>query len=150
MSPIVPTRDEVLAFLQSKQHMYGALSYNSDDPSPESITVAFSATPGLSIIFGTSRHSRKYAAIARDPNVSILVADTAARQQVHVAGAAVLIRRHEFTRRFATNHYAKLGGDSLRFEEDPDQRFFLIRARRVRYSDNMSEPWVFTDIELPD
>jgi hypothetical protein len=141
----VPTMQEVYEFLQSKDHMHGVLAYLDQDGCPETAFVAFSSTPELSVIFGTSDTSRKYQSVFDVSVVGFNVTDRQARLTVQLQGRVREIDGAELELLEAA-HYAKLGESSRRFKSLPDQHFLLIEPFSLRFSDCLEEPWTVTQI----
>ena len=136
----IPTRTDVFEFLQSRAHPLGVLAYLDPDGHPDSACVAFSATPNLEIIFGTSDQSRKFPCLTADSHVGFNVTDPIYRLTVQLKGTVreiggPTLEDHE------RMHYAKLAEDSRRFRDLPDQHFFRISPIVTQYSDCLQEPW---------
>jgi len=139
-----PDVEDVFAFLQDPLHPHGVLAYTNTHGNPDTAFVAFSATNALHIIFGTSDASRKFGSLRSNPNVGFNVTDVGQRLTVQLTGEVSEIDREAMTKHGA--HYAKLGERSRRFEDLPDQHFFVIRTRLLRFSDCLEEPWTVAEI----
>jgi hypothetical protein len=138
------TKTELYDFLQDPSRPCGTLAYLDSDGNPDTAWVAFSSTASFELVFGTSKKSRKYAAITKDPRVGFNVTDVAGRLTLQLKGTVREIGGEELAK-LEPNHYTKLGANSARFRDNPDERFFLISPTLVRFSDCSNDPWVITE-----
>lgn len=134
----------VYDFLRQQRHC--VISTIGPDGYPQGATVAFSATWDMEVIFGTSNESRKFANLLSDPRVAITVTDEVKRYTLQYRGEAEIIDSEVFAH-YRWCHFAKLPG-SLKFEGQPDQVYFLVHPRSVRFSDCKPDPWRVTELRL--
>jgi hypothetical protein len=142
-----PTKTQVYAFLQDAANPRGVLAYFGARGCPDTARMAFSSTQGLEIIFGTSNLSRKYSRISADSRVGFNVTDDIKRHTVQMQGLVHELRPEDL-KLYEADHYAKLGQSSQRFQDRPNERFFLIQPTSVRFSDCSEDPFLVTVIEL--
>jgi hypothetical protein len=138
-----PTKDDVFRFLQNPVHMHGTLAYLGADGHPDTALVAFSATPSLEIIFGTSDQSRKFGCLTADARVGFNVTDVNYRLTIQLTGRARELCEREMDR-LKADHYQKLGAASERFHGLPGQHFYTISPIEVRFTNCVQEPWETT------
>lgn len=140
-----PDRNQAYDFLQDDSNRHDVLAYLNMNGHPDTAYVAFSATPQLGIIFGTSDQSYKYRLLHTDHRVAFNVTDWVKRWTVQLKGRVDELSKADL-KPFETDHYAKLGTASKRFRDLPDQHFFHIEPHWLRFSDCLEEPWTLTTL----
>ena len=120
------------------------IATNGDDGYPNAATVAFSQTEDLEFIIITDESSRKSLNIKRDSRVALTITNENDRYTVQLQGEARQLSWEEFGT-YESIHYAKLPY-SLPFKDIAGQAPFLIKPRRIRFSDVSIRPWLTTDV----
>lgn len=127
-------RTLVRTFLASQ--LLCVVSTMGADGTPESALVAFSETPDLDIVFGTSHDARKYANLTSNPHVSFVIGF--GKTTLQVEGIARMATGEE-EERCRTIHTTK-NPASLKYAHDPKQRFFVTRPTWMRLTDTSTHP----------
>jgi hypothetical protein len=139
----VPSVAQVFGFMQDPVQRNGVLAYLDESGHPDTARISFSVSGRLDVIFGTSDESRKFNLIHADPRVGFNVTNDDLRFTVQLKGIVRELTKDELSV-FEPAHYAKLGENSRRFRDLPDQHFFLIRPIWLRFSDCKEDPWTTT------
>lgn len=124
------TRENILAFLAN--HKECVMATVDENGRPQAATVGFSETPQLGLTIGTSKGSRKYQNILRDPHVAVVVGFEG-NTTVQYQGTARELNGEELLIRLKL-HFQKIP-DAQHFQEDPDQVYLAIDPTWVRYTD---------------
>ncbi len=104
---------------------------------PQSAVVAFTELEDFALVFGTKNFTRKFRNIEANPNVSLVVGwDEAVTIQLE--GTTELLEGAEMTR-CQKKHVQKHPG-SERYANMPEQRYFKIAPRWIRYTDISQDP----------
>lgn len=137
------TKKEILDFINQRQLM--VISSLSSDGRPQSAVVGFGANEKLQLVFGTSRHSRKAHNISGNTAVSVVIGwDMAGTVQLE--GTARPLEKDEVDELaevlFMKNPRARA------YRDDPDEQYFLVTPKWLRYTDPSRQPWDVTELEL--
>lgn len=117
----------------SKQKLTVISTIHADQSAPESACIGFTETENLEIVFGTSNQSRKYKNIQSNPNVAFVIGWTFGQPTVQYEGMA-----RELTSEEAEGHSTVMAiknKQSEKFRNRPDQRYFLVTPKWIRYYD---------------
>lgn len=130
-----------------KYHNLCVISTIGANGFPESATVGFSEDEDLSLIFGTSKFSRKAQNIEDNYKVSVVIGvDPAKPQTVQLEGNARLLTDHELKRcqdiHFEKNPHAK------KLKDDPNQIYILVKPTWVRFTDITQSPWLVEELQI--
>lgn len=135
-------RDAIREFLASQT--LGVVSTVNGKGDPESALVAFSETPELSIVFGTSNMSRKFANITANPHVSFVIATD--EREVQFEGVAHETKDEELNFSRAL-HLAK-NPSSKKYADRDDQRFFIVTPTWLRNTDYSTDPDTIEEVHF--
>jgi nitroimidazol reductase NimA-like FMN-containing flavoprotein (pyridoxamine 5'-phosphate oxidase superfamily) len=130
-----PKKQKVLAFLRTQ--LMGVISTIANGSSqPESALIAFSETPELELIFGTSNKSRKFANIASNPHVTFVIGFEEMTMQYE--GVARVAEGKEVEECRAV-HLSK-NPRSVKYAFAEDQRYIKVHPTWLRYTDGTVDP----------
>ncbi len=116
---------------------------NGDQPT--SAVLAFSETDDLKIIFGTSDKTRKYSYLMKNPKVSFVLGwDFNEFITIQFEGEAHVVQGDD-VERIKNIHITKNPGSKV-YADLPDERWFVIDPKWIRYSDLKSKPEVVFDL----
>lgn len=142
--PYRPTMQQVYEFLQSQK--MGHIATLDEKGHPQVAIVAFSQTPDLDFIIGTSQTSRKALNIGHDERCAFEVTDTLQRYTVQVEATGRVLSADEFEAAQQA-HFEKLP-ESLPFKDLPDQCYIRLSPIHLRFTDCATHPWAATDFEF--
>ncbi len=129
--------DMLLNFIKANNHCVISTNSATND-SPESAVVAFSQTDDLKLIFGSLHESRKNQNILKNPNVSLVIGWSQENYiTIQYEGLARLLHGEE-REKYAEAHCTKNPG-SRAFKDLPNQEYFIIEPKWIRYSDVMED-----------
>ncbi|HEY1835545.1 MAG TPA: pyridoxamine 5'-phosphate oxidase family protein [Candidatus Saccharimonadales bacterium] len=128
------TQQKILDFMS--QHTECVLVTTGEDGSPQAATVGFSETLHLELTIGTTKSSRKYQNIMRDPRVAVVVGFEG-NATVQYEGTARELTGDELAERQKL-HFQKIPG-AQRFNGESDQTYLSISPTWVRYT-NYTQP----------
>ena len=136
---------EILEFVQGRG--LAVISTLGPAGTPQAAVIGFGETEALEIVFGTFNTSRKYANLQRRPEVALVMGweeDTT----VQYEGVARELAGAE-AEKYAEIYYQK-SPDSRKYREHPEERYFLVSPRWVRYTDLNVEPWRILELRFGD
>jgi general stress protein 26 len=127
-------QQKILEFL--KTHKDCVISTVSPENTPEAATVGFSENDDLTLTIGTSRDSRKFANIANNPRVAVVVGFSG-NITVQYEGVARELADPELSARLAA-HFIKV--PEAQKYNDPSQTYLTITPTWVRYTNYANNP----------
>lgn len=119
--------DKINQFLQSQK--YCTISTVNGDGFPQAALVAFSSTPDLRLVIGTSRESRKFKNIMEKQNVAIVVANEDFSVQYEGLASADSVSVED---ELVQQHFKKSPG-SLKYQDDDTQTWIKITPNWTRF-----------------
>ena len=122
-------KNEAMNFLN--EETYCIISTTDTNGKPESAFVAFSENEKLEIMIGTSKGSRKYKNIVRNPHVA-LVFGFDGKQTLQYEGKARVLSDEERKQRLE-KHFEKQPS-AAKYEADPKQVYLIIEPTWLRIS----------------
>jgi general stress protein 26 len=135
---------KILEFLKSQP--LGVVSTVRSGEFPQAALVGITETEGLDLIFGTSKLSRKYSNLKSNPQVAVVIVNSEQKATLQYEGVAEELQGDEqVTAREI--HIAKHPG-SKRHLQDPQEVFFKIVPRWMRYSNYGSAPHEIFEIKF--
>jgi general stress protein 26 len=138
----VDARQEILDFI--RRQLLAVISTVDAKGRPEGAVIGFGQTDSLQLIFGTYASSRKYANIATNPEVSFVIGwDTGITVQYE--GVARELDGDE-AEAYAEEYFQK-SPDSRKYKDHPEERYFLVEPKWIRYTDLNIEPWRILELE---
>lgn len=123
---------KILDFLRTEKVC--VLSTVSKDGNPQSATMGFAETPELKVVFGTSNKTRKYQNLGTNQKVSIVVG-WSLEQFVTVQYEGIAHEAAGEEIEWAKGLLATKNGESKKFANSPDNRYFIITPTWIRYLD---------------
>jgi pyridoxine/pyridoxamine 5'-phosphate oxidase len=134
-------KSEILRFMNKQQLM--VLSTAGSAGALESAVVGFGQTDDCQLIFGTSARSRKAHNLQANPRIAAVIGwDIAGTLQYE--GTARLLAGDEALR-YSEMYFTKTPS-SRKYQEDPDEIFFLVTPAWMRFSEEVSGEWLTTEI----
>lgn len=136
-------KQEILDFI--KQQRLAVISTVSAGGRPESAVIGFGESDNLQLIFGTYNSSRKYANLLAKPAVSFVIGwdrDIT----VQYEGTARELRGEEADDYAA--RYQRKTPASRKYREHPENRYFLVDPKWVRYTDINFDPWRVLELKF--
>lgn len=137
------TKQKILEFL--KTHSDCVLATTNLRGLPEAATVGFSESQDLELVFGTSQNTRKFANIAHEPHVAVVVGfsgDTT----VQYEGIASLLMEPELSQRLK-RHFEKIP-EVEQYRNSPRQVYLKIKPIWIRYTNYADQPAVEELVEF--
>lgn len=105
---------------------------------PEAAVISFAEKEDLGLIFGTSNLSRKYKNIQTNPHVSFVIGWSPETGSVQYEGVARELSDKE------VDEHAEImvlkNKQTEKFRSRPDQRYFLVTPKWIRFVDTTSGP----------
>lgn len=133
----VTIKSKILEFL--KEHELCVIStIHADGSGPQSAVVGFAETEDLEIIFGTSNKTRKYKNLQSNPNVSFVIGWSSEEGSIQYEGVATELPKGESEK--YSSMMVKKNPDSEKYVDMDDQRYFLVKPKWIRFSDNAGNP----------
>lgn len=134
---------EVLNFI--KKHSLGVISTVNEADEPQAAVIGFGETDSFQLIFGTYNSSRKYKNLKSKPNVAFVIGwDEGATVQYE--GIARELSGSE------ADHFAELyfekSPSSRQYKDHPEERYFVVEPKWVRYTDLKFDPWRILEIQF--
>jgi general stress protein 26 len=105
------------------------ISTIGEDGAPQSALVGFSENDKLEIMIGTSKKSRKFGNILKDPRASIVFGPVN-NKEVQYEGLAHELKDQELANR-KKHHFTKRPG-AIKYEDNPDQTYILVEPKWIR------------------
>jgi general stress protein 26 len=134
-------KQKVLDFIKS-QRLAVLTTINSSNK-PESAAMGVGETDNLELIFGTYLSSRKYKNLQSNPNVSVVIGwDN--NITVQYEGIATEIEGEE-KEKLVTLYYTK-HKNAQKYKDKPEERYFKVTPKWLRYSNLNSETWDIFEI----
>jgi pyridoxine/pyridoxamine 5'-phosphate oxidase len=124
------TRDEVLAFLQSRR--CGVIATATPDGRPEAALVDIATTAAGEIVFETTSATRKFANLGNNPRAA-LVAGWDDEQTLQIDGIVDMLAGSELAR--LRDFYLSVFPQKASHPNWPGNHYFRLRPRWMRFSD---------------
>lgn len=112
------------------KHILCTISTVTPDAKPEAAYVGFRYNKDLEMLIGTSRLSRKYQNLQKNPHIAIVVADF--EGEVQYEGVAEEITFGSYDELVASAVFETLPGIE-KYRNDPNQTFFRIKPTWIRF-----------------
>jgi len=136
-------RVELYDFMRRQR--YGVVSSVAADGTPQSALVGIATTPEMCLVFDTTKSSRKYANLVREPRCSLVIG-WAGEQTLQLEGVAEEPVGDDLLRLQATYFDAWPDGPArMRW---PEIAYFVVRPRWLRYSDYEQSPPFLWEMEF--
>lgn len=136
-------RDEVLEFIKTKSLMTIA-SINSSGK-PEAALVGFGITNDFKLIFGTSNTSRKYQNLPANSSVAVAIGWDDTRTVQYQGEARELSSDDDNA---LIELYLAQHPESAKYRTLPDQRYFVVTPKWVRYTNLAAKPWDIVELSF--
>lgn len=121
-------KDAILRFMAD--YSLCVISTVGQDAKPESAIVGFSHTEQLELIIGTSNKSRKYANVAQNPRVAIVIGSEAG--EIQYEGVVEIIPSGDYRDMVEAAHIKKLPG-AAEYRDDPAQVYMKVHPDWIRF-----------------
>jgi len=129
-----------------KKHSLGVVSTVTSDFLPEAAVVGISENENLELIFGTSRKSRKYYNLLRNPRVAVVIGWESGKT-LQYEGEAVELKDDTGRQAAIETHLAKIPS-AAKYLSDADEAVFKIIPKWIRYSDVSFDPWEVIELKF--
>jgi general stress protein 26 len=137
-------KEQILKILKDNLHtVIGTVNANRD---PETAVIAFVQKDNLEILFGTSNKSRKYQNLKNNPRASFTVGWDSSETVQYEGLVEELTQSAELEEWKAI--FAAKNPTAKKFEADPEQRYFKVSPKWIRYSDLSTDPITMFEINL--
>jgi pyridoxine/pyridoxamine 5'-phosphate oxidase len=136
------TKADILAFIKTQIHT--VISTTDPTGHPEAALIGFGETDTFELIFGTYRTSRKYQNLQQNSRVACVIGWDSDNITVQYEGIATELQSNELAPYLALYH-AKVPS-AASYQNHPDQRYFKISPRWLRYSDLSGDEEFITEI----
>lgn len=136
-------KQEILNFIEARLLM--TISTVNSAGTPESAVVGFGQTDNFELIFGTSRLSRKTKNILQNDNVSAVIGWDD-KGTVQFEGKARMLAYDEITK--YVEPYFQKSPKARKYKDDPDECYFLISPKWIRFTELSTFPWPITEIKF--
>lgn len=133
----------VLDFI--KKHKLAVLATVDSSNRPEDAVMGFGGNEKLELVFGTSTLTRKFVNIKNNPNVAVVIGWDEGKT-VQYEGIATILKGKEL-KEFKKLYFAK-NPRSKKYEKHPEQVYFKVSPKWIRYTDLTQEPWKIIEIEF--
>ena len=120
------------------------LSVTNTQGNSESALVGFSENSACELLIGTTTSSRKYANIAANPNVSVVIGWNEGIYMQYEGTARVLQKGEELEARLR-NHFVKVP-DAEKYRDNPEQCYIIVEPKWLRYTDINPSPRFIKEI----
>lgn len=137
------TKQEILEFMSQKTYMIISTINRSGEP--ESAVVGFGQTKNFELIFGTVINSRKAQNILSNGSVSAVVGSDMLGTVQYQGNARMLSGGDLDT---YTEFYFRKTPEARRHKDNPDERYFIISPKWLRYTDTQVHPWHITEFQF--
>lgn len=128
-------KDRVLEFIKTQMHM--VIASVDELTIPEAAFVGFAQKDDLSLVFGTSKLTRKYKNLEQNPSVALVFGGESGIT-VQYEGIATVLKDDELEE-FKQIYFAK-NPNSKKYEHDANQVYIKIIPSWIRYTDFNKEP----------
>ena len=125
------TKDEVLTFIKGKK--LAVISTSGSDKQPESALIGFGETDNFELIFGTYKTTRKYKNLKKNNKVAFVIGWDENNITVQYEGTASVLEDSDIEK-YVTLYHEKVP-DASKFKLHPDQTYWMVKPKWVRYSD---------------
>ena len=139
---MVMNEDELVAYIQARQL---AVISTCGDVYPESACIEF-GNDGLTLVFDTSRDSRKFANLKRSSRVSLVIGWEAERT-VQYEGIATLLPDGPELERLKEAYFKKTP-KAKKWEGAEGSVYFKVAPVWIRFTDLNTDPWAITVFEF--
>ncbi|MEO6761422.1 MAG: pyridoxamine 5'-phosphate oxidase family protein [Candidatus Saccharimonadales bacterium] len=130
-------------FMDARHNM--VLSTVDGEGRSESAVVGFGATNKLQLVFGTAGSTRKAQNIATNKDVSVVIGwDN--QGTIQYEGTARLLGGNDVDV-YAEFYFLKNEG-ARAYKDAPNESYFLIEPRWLRFTDTTRHPWEISEIEF--
>ncbi len=130
-------KKNIFEFLR-KNELAVISTIHSDGSGPESAVVGFAEKHTLELIFGTLTTTRKYKNLGKDPYVSFVIGWSRETGSVQYEGVARELKPEELKE--YTDILIQKNKASEKFLSLPEQRYFLVQPRWIRFNDYSGTP----------
>jgi pyridoxine/pyridoxamine 5'-phosphate oxidase len=137
------SKQGILSFIDSKSLM--TLATINNDGNPESAVVGFGQTDEFELIFSTSWLSRKAKNILNNQNVAVIIGWDD-QGTVQYEGSARALSGDKI-KKYSELYFQKNPKARL-YKHDPNQRYFLITPRWLRFTELTTFPWPTTELRF--
>lgn len=127
---------KVLNFI--KQQELAVISTVNSAGKAESAVIGFGETDKFELIFGTYDSSRKYQNLRTNQNVSFVIGWTEGKTVQYEGIAEELTGQNRV--KYADLYFSK-NPDARKYQDNPEERYFKVNPKWVRYTDLSFEPW---------
>jgi general stress protein 26 len=127
------------------QHSLMVVSSLGANGEPQSAVVGFAQTQNLEIIFRTKQENRKTHNIMNDSRVSIVIGWDKDGTVQYEGDARLLTAENADV--YTKALFAKLPFTAQQ-KDEPNERYFVVTPRWIRYTDITTKPWTVTEIKL--
>jgi pyridoxine/pyridoxamine 5'-phosphate oxidase len=134
---------EILSYI--KEQLLAVVSTVNSRGMPESAVVGFGETDDFELIFGTYNTSRKYKNIQANPRVSFVIGWVNGKT-VQYEGVARELEGEEAYK--YVELYFRKNPNSLKYKDHPEERYFLVAPKWLRYTDLKQEPWDVVELDF--
>ena len=128
-------KEVVLTFIKTKQH--AVISTVASDGCPEAALIGFGETDEYELIFGTYTTSRKYTNLKHNKTVAFVIGWDEDAITVQYEGIASELDHSEWEQYLSLYH--KKVPSAVVFKTHPDQSYWKVTPRFIRYSDLSGE-----------
>ena len=128
-----------------KKHELAVIATVSNEGKPEDAVIGFGETSKLELFFGTYKTSRKYKNLKSNPHTAFVIGWEDG-QTVQYEGMAEEVTG-EVAQPYKDLYFAKNPG-AQRYENHPDQTYFKVTPRWIRFSNIQKDPEEVFEIEL--
>lgn len=133
-------RPQILEFI--KKHQIMVISTATANGQPEAAVVGFGETENFEIIFGTPTTSRKYRHIQTNPKVALVIGWDEG-MTVQYEGTVTELKAED---KDTIELYLTKVPQARLFAANPDQRFFKITPKWLRFTDTNPMPPGITEL----
>ena len=114
---------------------------------PESALVSFYATEAFEVFFVSEKSRRKNINLSNNPQIAFVFGFTGPITVQYVGRARILNKQE--AKPYLRAFFAKSPG-SKEFHDNPDEEYFLISPRWIRYSDYSKQPFEILEESFKD
>ncbi len=136
-------KEKILGTMKTCQ--FCVVSTVASSGQPQSALVGFSENEELELTFGTSKKSRKYKNLLKEPRVAVVFGKKDQLLTIQYEGTAKVLKGDDLHKRLNL-HFQKL--PFFKNYLDPDQVWFKIHPSWIRYSDSSSHPATIQELRF--
>ncbi len=136
-------RSIILEFIK-KQDLAVIATVNLEGK-PEDAVIGFGQTDDFELIFGTYSSSRKYKNIKNNPSTALVIGWDE-NITVQYEGIASELRGGE-KEKYTKIYFAK-NSTAEEYSDHPDERYFRIIPKWIRYTDLNKTPWEIIELKF--